>query len=54
MEEILWVGAPFLFFAFAIAFAVACAKLGGTLMTFEYILGGVVRRASAFFTWCTS
>jgi hypothetical protein len=30
MEEVLWIGAPFLFFAFAIAFAVACAKLGGT------------------------
>lgn len=29
MEEILWVGAPFLFFALAIAFAMACAKLGG-------------------------
>jgi hypothetical protein len=29
MEEILWVGAPFLFFAVAILFAVGCARLGG-------------------------
>ena len=29
MEEILWVAAPFAFFVFAIAFAVACARLGG-------------------------
>jgi hypothetical protein len=29
MTEILWVGAPFLFFAVAIAFAVGCARLGG-------------------------
>lgn len=29
MEEILWVAAPFVFFAFAIAFAIAIARLGG-------------------------
>ena len=29
MEPILWIAAPFLFFAFAIAFAVFCARLGG-------------------------
>jgi hypothetical protein len=29
MEEILWVLAPFLFFAFALAFAMFCARLGG-------------------------
>jgi hypothetical protein len=29
MEEVLWVAAPFVFFAFAMAFAVGCAKLGG-------------------------
>jgi hypothetical protein len=29
MEEILWIAAPFLFFAVAIAFAIGCARLGG-------------------------
>jgi len=29
MEEVLWVAAPFVFFVFAIAFAVGCSKLGG-------------------------
>jgi hypothetical protein len=29
MTEILWVAAPFAFFATAIAFAIGCARLGG-------------------------
>jgi hypothetical protein len=29
VSEIFWVLAPFTFFAFAIAFAVACDRLGG-------------------------
>jgi hypothetical protein len=29
MEGVLWVLAPFAFFAFALAFTVFCARLGG-------------------------
>ena len=29
MEQVLWILAPFLFFAFALAFVFFCARLGG-------------------------